>query len=429
MKILLIGTLLHYTGNNRILIKTLNNLFAPPNLTLQHIAAITPKKHVVDVIDEMFVDVDFDINCDLVGISCIRTSSALHAYEIADEFRKRGKKVVLGGYHPSVLPEEAKQHADAIVIGEAECSWTKLLEDAEHEMLKPFYYQDEPVDLNNIQQADHKIGKKSLFTAAVQSSRGCPYGCEFCSITSQKFGHIYRKRPVEKVVDEIKSIPQKYIIFNEPSFSINMEYTKSLFREMKGLNKKFRCWMNANIPLEDEEFLALANDAGCIAVEIGFESLSQNTIDTISKKTNNVNLYKKIVRKIHDYGIAVGGTFALGFDTDTANVFDETLLNLPSLDLDFPRFSILTPYPGTPLFDRLDKEGRILTRDWSKYDMIHVVFQPKHMKPDELFLGWMKVCDEIYSPTSMIKRLFANNNLHLFSWFWRFNSNIAEKIK
>lgn len=428
MKILLIGPLLHYK-KNQFIIRIFDNLFAPPNLTLQHIFAITPKKYVVEVLDEMFVDVDFDVNCDLVGISCIRTSSALHAYEMADNFRKRGKKVILGGYHPSVLPQEAKQHADAVVIGEAECSWVRLLEDAECGMLKPFYYQEKPIDLNNIPQPDHEIGKKSLFTATVQSSRGCPYGCEFCSIGSQKFGCIYRKRPVEEVIKEIKSIPQKYIIFNEPSLSIDLKYTKSLFKEMKSLNKKFRCWMNANFHLEDEEFLALANDAGCIAVEIGFESLSQNTIDTISKKTNKVNLYKKIVRKIHDYGIAVGGTFAFGFDTETVNVFNETISNLPSLDLDFPRFSILTPYPGTPFFRRLEKEERILTREWSKYDMIHVVFQPKHMTPEELFLGWMKVCDEIYSPTNMIKRLFAYNNLNLFSWFWRFNSNISEKMK
>ena len=431
MKILLINALKPYSRNSWLL-KTLSKLFLPADLTLQYIASMTPKEHDVRILDESISQVketDFSDNYDIIGISCNRTPAALHTYRIADEFRRRGKTVVLGGYHPSAMPEEAKQHADSVVIGEAELTWPQLLKDFENGKLKPFYRQNRPVDPNNIPPADHTVGNISSFAASVQSTRGCPIGCEFCSIASQRFGYLYRKRPIRQVIEEIASIPQKFIIFNDSSLSIDLEYIKSLFREMTELNKKFRCWMNINIPLSNDEFLKLASEAGCVAIEFGLESISQYTINTISKRTNKVKLYRDVIRKVHDYGIAVGGTFVFGFDTDTHNVFDETLRVLPSLDLDFPRFSILTPFPGTPLFKRLDEEGRIITKDWSQYDMTHVVFQPKQMTVEELQSGWEKVCNEIYVSITLIKRIFAANNLSMVSWLWRGMANTIEFLK
>jgi len=182
--------------------------------------------------------------------------------------------------------------------------------------------------------------------------------------------------------------------------------------------------MNADIPLHDEEFLKLAKEAGCIAIWIGFESLSQKTIDVMGKKTNTVQLYKEIIRKIHDHGILVSGIFVFGFDTDTKDVFDETLQCLSSLDIDFPRFAILTPYPGTPLYEELEKEQRILTRDWSKYDTNHVVFQPKQMSPDDLESEYLRLYGEVYAPSNVVKRIIRIPNQTFSSRILNAISNI-----
>ena len=429
MKILLINAMLTNPKSYSFFVRMTNNIFMTPSISIKQIATITPEKHSVKLVDEVFNKVKFNEDYDLIGISCIHTSTAKRAYEIADEFRNRRKTVVLGGWHPSMLPEEAKQHADSVVIGETEETWPILLKDFENGKLKPFYKQEKPVAPENIPKVNHSLINKITLSSLIYATRGCPYGCKFCAITSQKFGCIFRMRPIGHVIEEIKSIPQKFLIFIDPSFSINIEYTKQLFKAMKGLNKKFRCWMNANIPIHDKEFLQIAEDAGCIAIEIGFETLSQKTLESINKKTNNLILYKKIIREIHNHGIAVGGTFVLGFDTDTKKVFDETLQNISSLDIDFPRFAILTPLPGTPLFYELDSQGRILTKDWSKYDMVHVVFQPKHMSPEELQNEWYRIGSEVYSPTALVRRLFTNNKLHYYSWAWRFFSNIVEITK
>ena len=210
-----------------------------PCLTLQQVAAITPKEHSVEIVDERYENIDFNKNYDLVGISCL-TYNSLRGYEIANEFRKRGMPVVLGGYHPTLLPDEAKQHADSIVIGEAELTWPQVIKDVENGTLKSIYKADKPVDAEKIPAARHDIGKYTRMEA-VQASRGCPTGCDFCAMNRIE-GRIFRARPVKEIIEEMKNIKAKTIFFADASLTINPKYAKSLFKEMAKLNKKFHCF-------------------------------------------------------------------------------------------------------------------------------------------------------------------------------------------
>jgi radical SAM superfamily enzyme YgiQ (UPF0313 family) len=386
------------------------------DLVCQTIAAITPKHHTIKMIDEIAEEIDYDEDIDLVAITSL-TVSAPRAYEIADEFRKRGKKVVLGGWHVTALPKEAKHHADSVVIGEGEETFPQLLKDLENNKLKPFYEQEKPADLDKVpilSKKERMRYKSGPFSQSIQISKGCPVGCNFCAISYRKFGNIHRARSVEKVIEEIKTIPQKIISFADPSLTINPKYTKQLFRELKGLNKMFGCEGNANVLGKDEELLKLASEAGCVSWYVGFESVNQDTINSIGKSTNIVKNYKSIIKKIHDYGMRVEGAFIFGFDTDKPDVFDSTIDTIQDWELDLIDISILTPYPGTPLFNQLEKEKRILTRDWEKYDSLHVVYQPKHMPPEELINGVQKVWDGLYYPPIItLKRAVSGMKLGL----------------
>ncbi len=372
-------------------------------LTMLSIAAVTPKKHHVEIIEGDISDINFDKKYDLVGISSY-TGAIYAAYEVADEFKRRGITVVLGGGHSSAVPEEAKQHADSVVIGEAEENWPKLLNDLENGRLRPFYYQTTVVDLEKL-PIPKSISSKKI-SCRVQATRGCPYGCEFCSVSSTKYRKIFRMRPIKDVVREIQLIPSKLFGFDDDSLTINPSYTKELFRQIKkaGINKKFYAQGNINTLGNDEEFLKTSSEAGCMSWFVGFESVNQDSIDSMGKNSNKVKEYSSSIKKLHDYGMYIQGSFILGFDTDKKDIFDKTVDFIKKYDVDHPLFNILTPYPGTRLFDRLDKEGRILTRDWAKYNMHNVVFEPKNMTPKELLDNTVRISNEVYSYPSVIGR-------------------------
>jgi radical SAM superfamily enzyme YgiQ (UPF0313 family) len=396
--------------------KSAVRLIYPP-LNLQQISALTPPGHHVAVIDEGFSKFDLTKNYeyDLIGISC-NTRNAFRAYEISDHFRKQGKTVVLGGYHPSALPEEAKQHADSVVVGEADETWPQLIKDLENNDLKSFYFQNTPIEPENIIAPRREITKNFYFLSVLQASRGCPMGCDFCAITNQKFGKIFRKRPIEDVIEEIKSLKRKGFSFHDPSLTTDLNFTKSLFKEMAGLNKKFICYGNINMLGKDDELLQLASDAGCIGWSIGFDSLSQESLYSIQKVHNKVLEFTNSVKKIQDYNMTIFGSFIFGFDTDTTDVFRLTSDFLRRANIDVPIFNILTPYPGTPIYYRLEKEGRILTKDWSKYTLNNVVFQPKNMTKEELLNGTINMYKEFYSSPNTLKRIFKSLKLGFYSF-------------
>ncbi|MCX6667994.1 MAG: radical SAM protein [Euryarchaeota archaeon] len=399
----------------------------PKPLTFMILAALTPEKHSVELIEGGLNDINFDEKYDLVGITCI-TKYAHAAYEVADEFRKRGVTVVLGGWHPSALPLEAKQHASSVVIGEAEEIWPQLLRDFENGKLQPFYEQARPVDPRIIPHPRTDIYPKGS-EFVVQATRGCPNRCEFCAASSTKFGALYRTRPIEDVVEEIKSLPNKGFFFHDNSLTVNPNYTKQLFREIRGLNKKFGAYGNIDVLGGDEEFLKLASEAGCICWEIGFESICQESIYGVGKKTNLVNKYISTVKKIHDHGMIVIGSFVFGFDTDTIDIFDKTIEFVNKSEIDVLPINILTPFPGTPLYNRLDSEGRIFTKDWSKYDLGTVVFQPKNMTPEELTNNTIKLYNNWYAASATLGRIIRSIKFGFYSFsettalniYWKFS--------
>lgn len=396
-------------------------LFQRVPLTLAQLAALSPKEHHIDIFYENRYDkVKISEDYDLVGISCF-TMHALRAYEIADKFRERGVPVVLGGYHPSSLPEEAKQHADSVVIGEAELTWPQLLKDLENEKMKPFYRQEKPVDPRLIPHARRDIIKGFLPATDIQATRGCPYRCEFCAIQNVE-GHHFRKRPIEDVIEEIKSIKGSYFCFYDPSLTIDVEYTKSLFREMIGLDKRFECHGNINTLDNDEELIELSRKAGCYVWGIGFESICQESLINVGK-TNKVENYAKAIKKIRKHGLEIRGLFMFGFDYDTSDIFHNTYKAIREWKIDMATFSILTPLPGTVIFNKLEKEGRILTKDWSKYDCGTVVFEPKNMSDKELYEKTLEIARAYYSIPNVIQRTFESRNLDFPRFMNKFRYN------
>ena len=405
-------------GAQSSLAKILKIFFYSSISTFDALANVTPEEHSIEVIDERYDAIDFEKDYDIIGISAM-TNQAPKAYSIADDFRKRGKKVVLGGWHPSALPDEAKQHADSVVIGEAEELWPQLLRDFDKGKLKQIYRQEKPVDLSALPIKENGKAKQKGFRVAVmiEATRGCPNGCNFCAITNSLGRRIFREKPIEKIIEEIQSLPEKYLLFLDASMTINPKYTKQLFKHMKELNKKFYCYGNANILLRDEELLKLANEAGCISWTIGFDSISQRSLDAIGKRTNKAEEYIAVINKIHDFGMNVDGSFMFGFDADTPDIFDSTLDFICNSEIDKAEFHILTPFPGTPLFDSLEKQNRILTKDWSKYDSKNVIFKPKHITADELIEGLNKMYISFYNPSNVLKMIGRNVNKGFYPLF------------
>lgn len=358
----------------------------------RYLSSVTPEKYDIDIVDERFEKINFNEKYDIVGIT-VYTVSAIHAYELARKFKETGSTVILGGHHPTVLPEEAKQFADSVVIGEAEELWPQILQDFEQGKLKPFYRQTKPVDITKFSPKNLKLKEVNSIRNTVGTSRGCPNRCDFCFITNNMSGRVYRTRAISDVRNELECIKQKHIFFHDASMTVDVNRTKQLFKEIKDLNKRFISCGTVNVLSKDEELLKLASDAGCVEWFVGFESIIQENLETVGKKTNKIENFNKAIKLIHDYGMILTGAFIFGFDADTKDIFSKTYNAIVEMDLDYVGLHILTPYPGTPLFARLNLEGRIFSKDWSKYiEMDNVVFQPKNMTPQELFDGvhWIK---------------------------------------
>jgi radical SAM superfamily enzyme YgiQ (UPF0313 family) len=359
----------------------------------------------------------------------ITTLFISRAYEIADIFREKRRIVVLSGYHPSALPEEAKQHADSVIVGDAVTLWPLVIKDIEKGTLQPFYTSSDSHD-SLILPSTHKIKLKSLqLTNSIEATRGCPHKCDFCQDANIRDGAVFRARPFDDVIEEISSLQQKIFFFTDFSLTIDLAYTKELFRRMRGLKKKFVCGGNVDVLAEDEELLSLSHEAGCIEWISGFETFSQESLNGAHKKTNVVEDYARAVKKIHKYKMAVFGTFVLGFDEDTPDIFNVMQAHIGKLGIDAVNFAILTPYPGTPLFIRLEKEGRILTKDWSKYNRKNVVFQPLNMTKEELDEGFRKITLYFSSIPNMGFKTFRSLGLGLYPFMATFAGNLGQFMK
>lgn len=350
-----------------------------PGLGLLTVAALCPSYCRIKLVDDDCEKIDTKENTDLVGISVL-TINAFRAYEISQHFREKNTTVVLGGMHVSACPEEAAKHADAIVIGEAEDTWPILLQDFEEGTLKKVYRSSNSSELSNMPRPrrDLLVKKKYVTVNTVQATRGCPFNCEFCSITSL-FGPRTRFRPVGEVIEEIKSLEGKIFLLNDDNIAQMSGYYRTLFQRLIPLKKTWAGNASWNIA-KDEEMLKLLEKSGCRGLFIGFESLSpQPGVKKISASADNILLYKETVQKLHERRIKVIGAFIFGFDHEDESVFDRTLEFILDSQMDAAQLNVLTPFPGTPLYRRLKKEGRITESSWNNYMTSKLCFQLQHM--------------------------------------------------
>lgn len=373
-------------------------------ITMPYLAALTPVHWQVEHVDEEVSPVDFNAQANLVGIT-FHTPSAPHAYEIAERFRSRGVSVVLGGPHVTLLPEEAAQHADTIFVGEAEELWQQFLLAFERGEQLKIYQPDQIPSLEHVPQARKDLFHRKDFTNGVLfASRGCPNTCDFCTL-SVMYKKRLRKRPVVEVAAEFASFNGKVIIFWDDNIAADIAYAKELFQAIA----PFRKWWSSQSSIhagKDETFLDLAAKSGCKQLFLGIESISQASMNEVHKRFNRVEEYRSIIDRIHAHGIAVQAGIVFGFDNDTPSIFDESVDFLEQAGVQNATFNILTPFPGTPLFQRMEAEGRILTYDWSKYNSrADVVFQPKQMSCEELLAGFQSAVRRFYSLGSIRKRL------------------------
>jgi len=379
-----------------------------PSLTFPALAAVTSEEHHIKMVNERCQKINYNGSYDIVCITAM-THEAPRAYEIADLFRQKGKKVILGGVHVSVCPEEAKGHADSVVIGEADDIFPQILEDFENGCLKTFYQQEKPTDMNRISFPRRNIINRLLLETGVQTDRGCSYRCKYCYVGNSPWGKIYRKRPIEQIIKEIKTIPQNLIVSYSSSLTIDIKYTKKFFRSLKNLNKHFICLGNVNTLSQNDDLLHLSKEAGCVQWNIGFESVSQKSLNEVDKKTNKVENYYKTIKKIHNHGMNVHGFFMFGFDNDPKEIFKETLDFIKKSKIDSADFSILTPFPGTPIYDNLQKQGRILTTDWSKYSYNKIVFKPKNLLESDIIKGMKTLYHDFYSFKETARRFYNSS--------------------
>lgn len=379
-------------------------------LAIPTLAALTPPDWEIKIVDENIEPIDFNAPTDLVGIS-VRTMFAKRAYEIASRFREKGVKVVLGGIHTSMLPEETSRYADSIVIGEAENVWHELILDFKNNGLKKNYKSTFHPDLSVNPMPDRSLMKNDKYLLhVVQTTKGCPFFCDFCSVHAFD-GTKIRHRSIEQVIADIKATQhdrirerKKAIFFADDNIVADRKYAKEFFKELAPLNIGWSCQASINVS-KDDEILDLMAKSGCGGILIGFESIAEDNLRQMNKKINLTQDFSSAINKIHSHGIAVQGSFIVGHDNDTKDSFQRLADFINNNNVLFALISILTPFPGTGLFHRMEKEGRLLHKDWSRYDSKTVVFKPKNMPPLDLKRGFMHVYREIYSFKSIYRKL------------------------
>jgi radical SAM superfamily enzyme YgiQ (UPF0313 family) len=369
------------------------------------IAALTPSEHTVFHTDEIVDRVRFDRPTDLVAITA-PTPSALHAYNLAREFRRRGVPVVIGGPHATALPEEAARHADAVAVGEAEDTWPPILEDALRGRFAPIYVSTRRASLAGMPTPRWDLIRGRRYGKSVTiATRGCPHCCDYCSIPLLYGPGTMRYRPIDEVVREVATSPTRAVVFWDDNIGASPRYSKDLFRALAPLEKWWTSQCTANAA-RDEEFVELAARSGCKALFLGFESISQQSLEQTNKAHNRVTDYRRIIANLHRHGIAVHLGIMFGFDDDDVGIFRRTAEFLDEASVDVATVSMVVPMPGTPTFRRMNADGRILTTDWSKYDgKKHCVFEPVRMSPRELEAGTEWVARRFYSTRSIVRRL------------------------
>ncbi|UCD72115.1 MAG: B12-binding domain-containing radical SAM protein, partial [Syntrophobacterales bacterium] len=352
-------------------------LLRPAPLTHPLLAAYTPPDIEVSIVDETFETIDFDQEADLIAITFV-VPLAPRAYEVAQEFRKRGKTVVCGGPHASLLPHEAAKHIDSVVIGEGDLTWPQLLDDFRKGSLRKFYRNTQDIDVEHIPFARRDLLNPKGYSIlnTFQASRGCPFSCTFC--TTRTVYPKFLTIPARRVIKEIEQIEggplqRRIILFWDDNLIGNPQWAKKLFQEMIPLKKRWFAQSTFAIT-NDKELVRLASKSGCKGLFLGLESFNPLSLKNCDKKHNIVESYKKGIKLLHDYGISVYAGIMFGFDDDRQDIFKITLEKANELGIDMVSPNIVVPYPNTPFFQKLSQENRIIHTDWSKYNGFHAVF-------------------------------------------------------
>jgi len=378
-------------------------------ITLPYLAALTPPEWDVRIVDERVQPLDFDELCDLVGMSFM-SHHAPRAFEIARQFRERGVPVVVGGFHASAMPEEALTHCDAVVVGEAETVWPQLLDDVKVGRLRQVYQAAAFHDMKGLPVPRYDLLDMRRYQVPaiqnfipVQTSRGCPFACRFCEVT-RFYGRTYRFRPVEEVVAEIEQLGYRSIYFVDDNVAANRRRSQQLFNALKPLKLKWTGQMNMSTA-KDAQLLDLMVESGCMHLNIGMESINPASLAEMNKRMNQVEDYQFILRNLRERGIFFSMNLVFGLDSDTTEIFEETVTFLRQEKVPMTFMWIMTPRVGTALREQLEEEGRLLTDDWTRYDGANCVYQPAGFSPEGLEAAFWRTCQQFYSPASIIQRL------------------------
>tara|TARA_Y100000310_G_scaffold78020_1_gene74595 strand:+ start:5004 stop:6341 length:1338 start_codon:yes stop_codon:yes gene_type:complete len=376
-------------------------------LAIATLNGLTPENWQTEFNDDRIENINYENDADLIAITT-ETYSAKRAYEISEIFKKKGKKVVLGGWHPSLCPEEAKEHADSILIGEAEGVWLELLRDAEKDDLKPIYRGKTSSKLSiNVDKSIFK-NKKYFPVSLIETGRGCKFSCEFCCII-EFFGRNYRRRIIKEVILEIKKSKNKDILFVDDNIVGDIESAKELFKAL--IPYKIRWYSQASIDLvKDEEMLLLMKKSGCSGLLLGLESINEKNLLQM-KKFHNIWVQKKFnpIKKLHDLGIKVYGAFVIGYDYDNEKNILETAKFAIKNNFFLANFYQLTPMPGTKLYDRLKREGKLLYDKWwldKDYSYGELVYKHPSLSSEKVAELCNLARKKFYSRGSILKRLF-----------------------
>ena len=378
--------------------------FREAPLTATLLAALTPPElgFHVEICDASVSRIPMHRKFDLVAISII-TGTSVEGYRLADHFRSKGAKVVIGGVHATLLPDEAARHADVVMTGFAEETWPRMCRDFLNGCLAPRYDGGSP-GLAGLPWPRRDLQKRFgyMMPQTVMATRGCKNACDFCAVVGAKFG--WHVRPVQEVVAEVAALPGRRFVFNDVSFCEDRDYAVRLCQALRPLRKKWGGLMTLKAA-SDEALLDVLVGAGCCYMLLGFESARSSGVTGIRKTFNAPERYRQIVDSMHARGMMIQGCFIFGLDDDTADVFDDTVKMVDELRIDIPRYALYTPFPGTECYRRVQAENRLLPANWAWFDTQHVVLRPKRMTPEELDAGFVRAWRYTYSMKSILARL------------------------
>lgn len=394
--------------------KQLNNF---SQITMPYLAAfINESQYNITLVDEYNQKIPYNKHFDLVAIT-VNTPNAYHCYEISKVFQAKGAKVVFGGPHATLLPDEAGQHSDYLIIGEGEETWPRFLYDFYIGTAKTEYVSQSPPMLQNlpVPRWDLLKNRFSFMKGAVFATRGCPHHCRYCNL-KQIYHNCFRTRPKEEVINEIKKLRSRHFVFWDDNFFADKAHALELMKELIPLKKRWA----AQVTMADcanEDLLKAAAEAGCLYLFVGLESFSENSLNCVQKQINQVRNYEMIIKTMHKHGIMVQAGIIFGLDGDTVDVFQTTLQACERLGIDGVTVSILTPFPKTSIYDQMKQENRLITEDWNHYNSkTHVTFMPKNMTPNELYSGYMNFRKQFYSLPSFIKRIRVSRTHVLYNF-------------